>query len=206
MSSKNNNVRNLYGKDEEHSIRTLTRYYPLNEETNTFEIALRYEKASDLFDENSDSLDMAPRISDSITDRMSDILDDIPKGYSADFSIRVDDYEGHSSKTLMEGIKDALFFRHRRFLHEETRRGLRTGALITAGVILILIMTIGKQIGWWGGEDTVSEIVNYMLDTLGCVLIWEGLCMAFVEESEEFDFERKISRKIRSIRFFTGKQ
>ena len=62
MSSKKNNAKNLYGKDEEHSIRTLARYYPLNEETNTFEIGLRYEKASDLFDENSDSLDMAPRL------------------------------------------------------------------------------------------------------------------------------------------------
>ena len=89
-----NNVRNLYGKDEEHYIRTLAKYYPLNEETNTFEIALRYEKASDLFDENTDSLDMAPRISDSIIDKMSDIPDDIPKGCSTDFSIRVDDYEG----------------------------------------------------------------------------------------------------------------
>ena len=187
MSTTKNSFRNLSGKDEEQTIRTLTRYYPLDEETSTFEIALHYEKASDLFEENADTLEKASRISDGITDRMSEILDDIPNGYSADVSIRVDDYEGYSSEQLMDGVKDALFFRHRRFLHESTQ-----------------ILTIGKQIGWWGGDDTVSEILTFMLDTLGTVLIWEGLNMAFVNEPEEYVFERKISHKVSSIRFYQG--
>ena len=202
MSTTKNSIRNLSGKDEEQTIRALKRYYPLNEETNTFEIALRYEKASDLFEENTDTLEKAARISDSITDRMSEMLDDIPNGYSADVSIRVDDYEGYSSEQLMDGIKDALFFRHRRFLREATRNGLKTGVLLVAGIVMILILTIGKQIGWWDGDDTVSEILTYLLDTLGCVLIWEGLYMAFVEDPEEYVFERKISRKVSSIRFY----
>ena len=67
---------------------------------------------------------------------------------------------------------------------------------------MILILTIGKQIGWWGGEDTISEILTYMLDTLGTVLIWEGLNMTFVEEPEEHAFEQKISHKVSSIRFY----
>ena len=202
MSTTKNSIRNLSEKDEEQTIRTLTRYYPLNEDTNTFEVALRYEKASDLFDENTDTLEKASRISDSITDRMSEMLDDIPNGYSADVSIRVDDYEGYSPEQLMDGIKDALFFRHRRFLREATQNGLKSGVLIVAGIVMILILTIGKQIGWWGGDDTLSEILTYMLDTLGCVLIWEGLYMAFVEEPEEYVFERKISHKVSSISFY----
>lgn len=201
MSTTKSNIRNRLGKDEEQTIRTLTRYYPLNEETNSFEIALRYEKASDLFEENADNLDKASRVSESITERMSEVLDDIPKGYSADVSIRVDDYEGYTPEQLMDGFKDTLFLRHRRFLHETTQNGLKTGVLIVAGIVMILILTIGRQIGWWGGDDTVSEILTYMLDTLGCVLIWEGLYMAFVEEPEEFAFEQKISHKISSISF-----
>ena len=137
MSTTKNNIRNLFGKDGEQTIRTLARYYPLNEDTNTFEIALRYEKASDLFEENTDTLEKASRISDSITDRISETLDDIPDEYSADISIRVDDYEGYSSEQLMDGIKDALFFRHRRFLHEKTRNGLKAGRLIVSGIIMI---------------------------------------------------------------------
>ena len=202
MITTKNSIRNLARKDEEQTIRTLAKYYPLNEDTNTFEVALRYEKASDLFDENTDTFEKASRISDSITDRMSEILDDIPNGYSADVSIRVDDCEGYSSEQLMDGIKDALFFRHRRFIHEATQNGLKTGVLLAAGIVMILILTIGKQIGWWGGDDTVSEILTYMLDTLGCVLIWEGLYMAFVEEPEEYVFERKISHKVSSISFY----
>ena len=202
MSTLKNSIRNLPGKDEEQAIRTLARYYPLNEETNTFEITLHYEKASDLFEENTDPLEKASRISDSITDRMSEVLDDIPDGYSADVSIRVDDYKGYSSEQLMDGIKDALFFRHRRFLHESTQNGLKIGGLIVAGIVMFLILTVGRQIGWWSGDDTVSEIVAFMLDTLGTVLIWEGFNRAFVDEPEEYVFERKISRKVSSISFY----
>lgn len=190
----------------EQAIRTLARYYPLHEETKTFEIALRYEKASDLFDENADTHDKAPRISECITDRMSEMLDDIPKGYSADVSIRVDDYEGYTSEQLMNGLKDTLFLRHRRFLHEATQNGLKAGILTVAGIVMILILTIGRQIGWWGGDDTVSEILTYMLDTLGCVLIWEGLYLTFVEDPEEFVFEQKISQKVSSISFYQENQ
>ena len=202
MSTMKNSIRNLSGKDEEQAIRTLARYYPLNEETNTFEITLHYEKASDLFEENTDTLEKASRISDSITDRMSEAMDDIPDGYSADVSIRVDDYEGYSSEQLMDGIKDALFFRHCRFLHESTQNGLKIGGLIVAGIVMFLILTVGRQIGWWSGDDTVSEIVAFMLDTLGTVLIWEGFNRAFVDEPEEYVFERKISHKVSSISFY----
>lgn len=204
MSFSKNSIRNPSRKDEEQIIRTLTRYYPLNEETNTFEMAMHYEKASDLFEENAITLEKASRISDSITDRMSEMLDDIPNGYSSDVSIRIDDYEGYTSKQLMDGLKDTLFLRHRRFLHETTQSGLKTGALIVAGIVMILILTIGRQIGWWDGDDTISEILTYMLDTLGCVLIWEGLYMAFLEEPEEYVFEQKISHKISSISFYQG--
>lgn len=206
MTATKSSIRNLSRKDEEQTIRTLARYYPLNEETNTFEIALHYEKASDIFEENADILDKATRISEGITDRMSEMLDDIPKGYSADVSIRIDDFEGYTSEQMMDGLKDTLFLRHRRFLRETTRNGLKTGILLVAGIVMILVLTIDRQIGWWGGDDTISEILTYMLDTLGCVLIWEGLYMAFVEEPEEYVFEQKISHKVSSISFYQGNQ
>ena len=202
MSTTKSGIKNLFGKDEVQTIRTLAKYYPLNEETSTFEMALHYERASDLFEDNADNLEKTSRISESITDRMSEMLDDIPNGYSADVSIRVDDYESYTSEQLMDGLKDTLFLRHRRFLHEAIQNGLKTGTLIVAGIVMILILTIGRQIGWWGGDDTISEILTYMLDTLGCVLIWEGLYMAFLEEPEEYVFEQKISHKISSISFW----
>lgn len=202
MSTTKSGIKNLFGKDEVQTIRTLAKYYPLNEETSTFEMALHYERASDLFEGNTDNLEKTSRISESITDRMSEMLDDIPNGYSADVSIRVDDYESYTSEQLMDGLKDTLFLRHRRFLHEAIQNGLKTGTLIVAGIVMILILTIGRQIGWWGGDDTISEILTYMLDTLGCVLIWEGLYMAFLEEPEEYVFEQKISHKISSISFY----
>ena len=202
MSRTKNNNRHVSVSEKEQYNRTLEKYYPLDRETNTYEIPMHYEKASDLFYENCDVDEASPRFSEEITDQISEVLDDIPRGYRADFSITIGDYEGYSSKQLMEWFKDALFLRHHRFLHESTRKGLRIGCFIVIGVVIILIQTIGKQIGWWGGDDTVSGILSYMLDTLGCVFIWEGLYMIFLEEKEEVVFKRKIYKKVSTISFY----
>lgn len=195
--------RSLFEINREKTAERLSRHYPLNKKTRSFQIALRYDKASDLFDANVDPHGMPPRISDDITDQLARMLDDIPEGYSVDFIFTVDDFEDYTSEQIMDGINDALYFRHLRYRRQTTRKGIKTGALLVVGILLILILNIGKQIGWWGGEgDNISEILIYLLDTFGCVLIWEGLYNAFVEEPEELSFERTMSRKISSISLY----
>lgn len=182
------------------SVRKLSGYYPLDEENKTFEVTLRYDKAGDLSDENTDCPQgKALRISDRVTDRMAQLLDDIPDGYTAGFSFTVADDEGYSAEQILEGINDALTFRHLRYLRETVRNGFRIGLLFAVGTLLIYLLSIGKEMGWWSGENAVSTVLSYVLNTFGCVMIREGFHLTFLRRHETRLFEKKISAKIHSV-------
>ena len=173
-------------------------YYSLDEENNVFKIPLHFEKASDMLSPNVEVLDK-PKISRATTEMMQEQLDDIPRGFKADFSITIDDYEGYSPNKILSGINDALLFRHLRYVHWKSRKGIQVGTLLVFGIALIVLMIVGDYSGIWGSDNVVSEIYMYLLDTFGCVLIWESVYSIFVERSDEVYFERTILKKIHSI-------
>ena len=198
MSIQKTKYRSPYDIELEGTVRKLSQHYPLDEEKKSFEIPLRYEKASDLFDENVDA-GGNPKISDDVTDKMAQLLDDIPDGYRAKFIFTIEDYEEYTAEQILEGINDALSFRHLRYLRESTKADFRTGFMMVTGMVLILLMTIGKFSGWWGEDDVISKVLDYMLDTFGCVLIWEAFYTIFLDRSDEVIFEKKMSKKVQFI-------
>ncbi|MGX8703074.1 MAG: hypothetical protein ACSW8H_01325 [bacterium] len=198
MSRQKTIIRSPYEIELDSSVRKLSGHYKLDKENKTFDIAMRYEKASDLFDENL-VMTGKPRISDDVTDKMAQLVSDIPDGYKARFIFTIEDYEKYTSAQILEGINDALALRHLRYLRENKRADLRTGIMMVAGVTFIMLMTIGNLSGWWGEGNTVSEVLTYMMDTLGCVLIWEAIYAIFLERTDEMIFEEKISKKVQYI-------
>lgn len=82
---------------------------------------------------------------------------------------------------------------------EKSRKGMQVGTLLVVGIALIVLMIVGDYSGIWGAGNEVSEIYIYLLDTFGCVLIWESVYSIFVERSDEIYFERTILKKIHSI-------
>ena len=184
--------------ERERLLERFAGYYSLDEENKVFDIPIHFEKASDMLCPNVEVLDK-PKISKATTDMMQEQLDDIPRGYKADFSITVDDYEGYSPDQILGGINDALLFRHLRYVHWKSRKGIQVGTLLIVGIALIVLMIVGDYSGIWGSDNEVTEIYMYLLDTFGCVLIWESVYSIFVERSDEIYFERTILKKIRSI-------
>lgn len=201
MNRQKLRFQSLYEIELSRTVRKLSRHYRLNEENKSFEIALYYEKASDLFDENV-AMNGKPRISDDVTDRMAQMLDDIPDGYKARFTLTIEDYGEYTPEQILDGVNDALSFRHLRFLRQSKRADLRTGIMMVVGISFILLMTVGNFSGWWGEDNVISEVLTYMMDTLGCVLIWEAIYAIFVESTDDFIFEEKVSRKVQYIGVF----
>ena len=190
----------------EQTVSKLARYYRLDRKRKVFDIPMHFKKASDLFCGNVDFMD-EPKISDKTTDMMVELLNDIPRGYKADLCITIDDYEGFSSRQILRGLNDALAFRHIRFVRENKRNGLHVGTLMVAGISLILFMTLGNLNGFWDSEGVVPEVFIYLLDTFGCVLIWEAVYAIFVERSAEIDFEHTITGKVSSVGLYeTGSE
>ena len=197
-AEKERRFRNASDIERERLLERFTGYYNWDEENRVFDIPLHFEKASDMFCVNVGFKD-TPKISKETTEMMQEQVDDIPRGYKADISITVDDYEGYSPNQILGGINDALLFRHLRYIHTKSRKGIQVGTLLVAGIALIVLMIIGEYSGVWGAENDVSDIFIYLLDTFGCVLIWESVYSIFVERSDEIYFERTILKKVRSI-------
>ena len=179
----------------------LSEYYDYDENSKVFEIPLHYAKASDLYCPNVD-FKKKPNISDETTDNMVDLLQDIPDRRKAEFSITIDDYEGIEPRDVLDGINDALAFRHLRFMREDTSKGIKVGMLMFFGASLILLKTYGILFGWWGEGNVSSDLFTYILDIFGCVLIWESIYGVFVDRSEEIAFEKAISKKVHAIKLY----
>lgn len=190
-----------YEIEQKEVVDRVSEYYPYDKRRKVFEIPLHYEKASDLYFDNVE-FSNKPNISDEATDNMVELLKDIPDGYKAEFSVTIDDYEGVSPRKVLEGINDTLALRHLRFLKEDTAKMIKIGFLMFVGVSLILTKTYGDISGWWGEGTVSSDLFTYILDTFGCVLIWESVYGIFVDRSEEMDFERAMSRKVHSIKLY----
>ena len=190
-----------YEIEQKEVVDRVSEYYPLDKKRKVFEIPLHYEKASDLYFDNVE-FSSKPNISDDATDNMVELLKDIPEGYKAEFSITIDDYEDVTPRKVLEGINDTLALRHQRFLRESTSKLIKIGFLMFVGVSLILIKTYGDITGWWGEGTVSSDLFTYILDTFGCVLIWESVYGIFVDRSEEMDFEHAMSRKVHSIKMY----
>ena len=198
---KNRRFLSSYEIEQQGVVDKLSGYYRCDKENKVFEVPLHYGKASELYFDNVEFQDK-PNISDEATDNMVELLQDIPEGYKAEFSITIDDYEGVDPEKVLDGINDALSFRHLRFLRESTGKGIKVGFLMFVGVSLIMLKTYGILFGWWGEGNVASDLFTYVLDIFGCVLIWESVYGVFVDRSEEIVFEKAISRKVHAIKLY----
>lgn len=190
-----------YEIEQDGVVEKLSDYYGYDRKKKIFEIPLHYEKASELYFDNVEFREK-PNISDEATDNMVELLQDIPEGYKAEFSITIDDYEGVEPERVMEGINDALSLRHLRFIRENTGKGIKIGFLMFMGVTFILLKTYGILFGWWGEGNVASDLFTYVIDIFGCVLIWESVYGIFVDRSDEIAFEKAISKKVHSIKLY----
>ena len=184
---------------DERRVELLKEHYDFNEETKVFDIALHYQKTSDLFVESFD-LNKKKMMKSEIVEQIGDLLNDIPTGYKAEFSIVIDDYEGISHQEILDAFNNALKFRATRFKVDNKRKYQKVGILILTGLFFIALMILGEILSWWSSEGSAnSRLIAYLLDTLGCVLIWEGLYSALVERTEAVALGYRLSTRIKSI-------
>lgn len=176
-------------------LELLKRHYDYDEETKTFDIVLHYPTADELFDAEFD-LTKLPVINDEVIDTVSDMLGYIPRGYKAEFSLVIDDYGEHDPNSVLFSFNEALRIRYDLYQDESKRHGAKIGALMLFGLFFIVVTIVGEVDGWWLQTDVSLRLINYFLDTLGCVLIWEGIYAALLEPSELISFGDKLTHRM----------
>ena len=183
---------------ERRRVELLKEYYDFNEQTKTFDVTLHFEKASDMFNERFDL--MKKRVmKEEIIEEVAGLLGDIPKGYKADLSLVVDDYEGVPYEEILDAFHNAVKLRLARFKAASRRKYHKVAALIVIGVFLIALMILGEIMGWWGGESIEGRLFSYVLDTAGCVFIWESLYSALLERTSDASLGYIFSTRLSSV-------
>ena len=146
MADKKNRYRNAV---EERRVELLQKYYDFDETTKTFDIVLHFRRASEIFDERYDL--MKKRVmKDDILEEVATRIHDIPKGYKAELSLVIDDYEDISYEEILEAFHSVLNFRVIRFKRTRRRKYHKVGALVLIGMALIALMILGEILQWWG--------------------------------------------------------
>ena len=195
MAKKKNRYRNCH---EERRVELLKDYYDFSEETKTFDIVLHFEKASDLFNERLNLLKKKV-MKDEIVEEAARLLEDVPRGYKADLSLVIDDYENIPYGEILDSFHNVLRVRLSRYKADNRRKYFKVGALILIGTFLVALMILGEVMNWWGGEKIEGRLISYLIDTAGCVLIWEGLYAAMLDRSPEASLGYALSTKLSSI-------
>ena len=183
---------------EERSVELLKHFYEFDEERKTFDIVLHYEKASELFDGRFDLMKNRT-MKGGLVDQIASMLEDIPHGYKADISIVVDDYENIPYQEILDSFHNALEIRFARFKGGSMKKHHKVGILVLIGAFLVALMITGEFMGWWGGDTTRGRLTSYLIDTAGCVLIWEGLYSALLDRTKDATLGYMLSERLASI-------
>ena len=169
---------------EERRVELLKEHYDFDEASKTFDIVLHFQKASDIFNERFDLIKKRV-MKEEIVEEVASLLSDIPKGYKAEFSLVIDDYEDISAQEILDAFHRVLKIRLARFKVANLRKYHKVGILTLVGTFLISLMIVGELMKWWDSESVQGRLVSYLLDTAGCVFIWEGLYSALLERSRD---------------------
>lgn len=193
------------GQSAEEHISTLSQYYDFDEETDSFVLPIKREKASDILDLDVKDPKKHPRFKREEMDALSETLSGLPSGTKADVRYEIGDYEGRDPESLMHAFTSAvhLVFSRRQMRHK--RSGILAMILVLAGALILGLYVFGKLNGWFGlGEGNLGyEFVTEMLDIVAWVFVWEAVAVIFLGGDYLFS-EHYIFSKFSSVGFYDG--
>jgi hypothetical protein len=188
-------------------IELLKKYYPLDEKRKVFDIVLHYEKASELFDTDVESI--TPKMKDEIVRKVVDIVEDIPHGYKADISLVIDDYEAYDKKVVLDSFNDLLFLTKYRFNKENKAKWFKVGILILTGIMLIFIKSLLAVNNFWGmldNSEVSQSVILIVTEISGWVFIWESVSLLFLRGSDFLRYGKLMLSKIANIELYKGNE
>ncbi|MCR5333102.1 MAG: hypothetical protein K6E11_03680 [Bacilli bacterium] len=192
-------------KEQLRQVEQLKKYYAFNEKTKVFDVVLHYEKASDLFDKNVESISV-PKMRPEFIERIGDIVHDIPKGYKVDISLAIDDYEDYKKKDVLESFNDLLETIKYRFYKENRLKWLQVALLVLVGVSVLFFSTLASIYSWWGlfKNDIAQTVTSEVLSITSWVFIWESVSLIFIKRSYYLRTGSLIIGKVSSIALYKG--
>ena len=192
--------------DTQNRLELLKKYYAYDEANKTFNVVLRYEKVSDILYREVKSISNVPLMNEEFLNDVTGILEDIPKGYYADISLRIDDYEGYDEKVIMESFNDMLEFGRLKYNSGSRKKYFKVATLLTVGLVLLFFGIFVEVNEWWHIFDTeplIIKLITSFIEIAGWVFAWEAVSILFLEENEDMKKGSAIISKLNRIGLYS---
>ena len=164
-------------------------------------VPLYYETPDDLLNVRR-SRPGKPVISRDALNSLLDTIKEIPKEFTAEFSLIIDDYGEYDHHQLLEAIQKIIENTYYYYDEDKKKDNVLAVILLIIGVLTLCFQVIGGFYGFLGTEGAIStDIIDYMLDSLSCVFIWEAGAVSFLNYGNDSTLFHKELRRIHGIRF-----
>lgn len=100
---------------------------------------------------------------------------------------------------MLSSFNKQIRFLYSLYEVENKKKLTKIGVLLTVGLFFIVMTIVGEVGGWWVDTDVTLRLINYFLDTLGCVLIWEGIYAALLDSSDLMSLGLRLNRRFAGL-------
>lgn len=201
-------------------IENLSDIFEFDLNNNIAKIPLHYDTPEDLLDMHLSS-PKKPVVSDDTIEYLEALISYVPKEFSVDFELIIDDYLEYDPESIMRALK--ITIENTFYYYDETRKKDNVLAVVflILGMMILALETVGSMDGWYGAINGVSNaIVTTILEVLVWVLAWEGaalLLMTYGNDSTYFghalkrfhgfsllDKEGNVKNRLNTARLYQG--
>ncbi|MBQ7712578.1 MAG: hypothetical protein IJT69_02040 [Clostridia bacterium] len=161
------------------------------------EMRLRYDKPSDVFDENA--VTKTPIFTSAFDDRIRSVVDYAPRGYKIDLHVTFASSEGYTEEDLKEIFLKNVALAGKRKCKQTHSKNLLALGLIVVGVLFFVVMLLLNNL--WQGDSLAKQIFAYVSDIATTVTFWEAMVILIVENKETRDLAGKTIRKFDAVTF-----
>ncbi len=152
-------------------------------------IPLYYDTPEELIDVHL-STPGKPIVSDDAVDYLCEVVSFIPKEFTVEIKLIIDDYGEYSHETLMNALRATIEDTY--YYYDENRKKDNVLAMVflILGILFLALETIGGMTGWYGESGSVcNTIIETVIDILVWVFAWEGaalLLLTYRNDSTQF--------------------
>lgn len=182
-------------------IELLSVHYDFDLEKGIVTVPLCYATAEDMIDAYI-SRPGKPKLSSDTLDYLQEIIQEIPKEFTIDFSLTVEDYGDYTHIQLLSAIEAAI--ENTYYYHDESRKkdNVLAVCFIIIGVLALAYELIGEFYGWFGAEGAIgTDFIISLLDIIAWVFIWEGGAILFLNYDSDSVLFHKDFRRVQQVRF-----
>ena len=186
----------------ERRIELLSHYFKIDEASRLVYVQLRFEKASDLLEDNFGTIGNG-MFKNSVLETVGNIYGYIPVEYRAEIELEIGDYEGYDPKNILARFNEALELNNYLSQKERKKKWLRAALLVLAGIAILAVMGFGSLNHWFGEEGSeTASLWTEVLDIAGWVFIWEAVTISFLQPNELSRLGVKILSRTNGIRLY----